>query len=331
MLVRGSDQRNEAAGEYTLQGADAEFLRAAAFPLATRAEGYDSDAAVFAAIARDPSLAVVDESRLVARSGPPFAGAARPTQFNLNHPLADLKAAPWQPIEIVLRDPTKDVTISLRVIGIVRNQVTSVVGQWDAVIANISVVEEQFGGGESDSFYLVTDSDGATARRTADAVEGALLEHGVQAFSIRQRVEDAAAQSNAFHLLFQGFMGLGLIVGVTALGIIAFRSVAERRQQIGMLRAIGYTRRLVALSFFLESSFIALLGIGMGVVLGGALFYNLMTSAAFTNGAEVDFAFPWSRLLVIVGIAHGASALMTLIPARSASRVPVAEALRYHG
>jgi putative ABC transport system permease protein len=124
-------------------------------------------------------------------------------------------------------------------------------------------------------------------------------------------------------------MGLGLIVGIAALGVIAFRTVVERRQQIGMLRAIGYSRRLVALSFFLESSFIALTGITMGVILGSALSYNLLTSPEFTDGAELNFQVPWLRLALIIAIAYGASALMTLIPARSASRIPVAEALRY--
>ena len=124
-------------------------------------------------------------------------------------------------------------------------------------------------------------------------------------------------------------MGLGLIVGIAALGVIAFRTVVERRQQIGMLRAIGYTRRLIGLSFFLESSFIALTGIAMGVLLGSALSYNLLTSPEFTEGAEIDFQVPWLRLALIGGVAYGASALMTLIPARSASRVVPAEALRY--
>ena len=53
-------------------------------------------------------------------------------------------------------------------------------------------------------------------------------------------------------------MGLGLIVGVAALGVITARSVVERRQQIGVLRAIGFRRRMVQVSFLLESSFIAL-------------------------------------------------------------------------
>ncbi len=128
-------------------------------------------------------------------------------------------------------------------------------------------------------------------------------------------------------------MGLGLIVGIAALGVIAFRTVAERRQQIGMLRALGYTRRLVVLSFFMESSFIALAGIVMGLLLGSALSYNLLSSPELIgeSGAEIDFRLPLARLLLIVGIAYGASAVMTFIPARSASQVPVAEALRYAG
>ncbi|HMO11630.1 MAG TPA: UbiA family prenyltransferase, partial [Actinotalea sp.] len=45
-----------------------------------------------------------------------------------------------------------------------------------------------------------------------------------------------------------------------ALGVVAFRSVVERRQQIGMLRAIGYRRRMVAASFLIEPSLVAVLG-----------------------------------------------------------------------
>ncbi|MDA0302677.1 MAG: FtsX-like permease family protein, partial [Chloroflexi bacterium] len=298
--ARAGGQPSEAGGSYTLQGANEAFLRAAVLPLATRAAGYESDAAVLEALRRDPGLAIVDESRLATAvgGGSPFGPMAQQAQFRLTRTLDELRARPWEPLPIIVRDPAGEAEVPLRVIGVVRAQATSVINAWDAVIVNASVVRDEFAGGESDTYFLVTaDHSEAGAKRTADAVEAALLERGVQASSIRQRIEDQAAQSNAFQMLFQGFMGLGLIVGIAALGVIAFRSVAERRQQIGMLRAIGYTRRLVALSFFLESSFIALTGIGMGLVLGAALSYNLMTSPAFTNGAEIDFGFPWARLL----------------------------------
>ena len=40
-------------------------------------------------------------------------------------------------------------------------------------------------------------------------------------------------------------MGLGLVVGVAALGVISARAVVERKQQIGILRAIGFRRRMI--------------------------------------------------------------------------------------
>lgn len=67
----------------------------------------------------------------------------------------------------------------------------------------------------------------------------------------------------------------------------------------------------------------------LGLVLGTALSYNLLTDPAFTGGTDVAFRVPWLRIFLISGIAYGASALMTLAPARAASRVPVADALRY--
>ena len=64
---------------------------------------------------------------------------------------------------------------------------------------------------------------------------------------------------------------------------------------------------------------IAILGTGMGFVLGLALSYNLLTSPDFTDGTEINFQVPWLRLLLIGGIAYIASALMTIIPARAAT------------
>ncbi len=123
-------------------------------------------------------------------------------------------------------------------------------------------------------------------------------------------------------------MGLGLLVGTAAVGVIAFRSVVERRQQIGMLRAIGYTRGTVALSFIMESSFIALLGIATGVGLAVLLSFNVLTSDEFEN-LDMAFVIPWWQILLTAAFAFGASFLMTILPSRQASGIVIAEAIRY--
>ena len=113
-----------------------------------------------------------------------------------------------------------------------------------------------------------------------------------------------------------------------ALGVIAARSVVERRQQIGILRAIGFQRGMVQLAFLLESSFIALLGIALGVGLGVALSYNLISSVSEDLEGMV-YVVPWLNIVVVVVIAYGASLLTTFLPARQAANVYPAEALRY--
>ena len=329
--VRRSDDPDGDDGyeTYHLAGMDGEFLDLQRFPLEHRAAGYESDEAVWEALRSDPTAAVVDATRLVEPTG--FGGDPNePGNFFLGVTDHDLRHQSWEPIPLTFREPTSGRTVELRIIGVLEPQVTSVIPDFFAIFTHASTVEEYFDGGEWEGYYVVTaEATDEAAIETARDIESTLLELGVQANSIDKLIDDQASTSRSFQFLFEGFMGLGLIVGIAALGVIAFRTVVERRQQIGMLRAIGYSRRLVALSYFLESSFIALAGIAIGITLGLAISYNLLASPEFTGGTEIDFQVPWARLAVVLAVAYGASALMTLLPARAASRVAVAEALRY--
>ena len=83
------------------------------------------------------------------------------------------------------------------------------------------------------------------------------------------------------------------------------------------------------LAFLLESSFIALTGITLGVVLGSALAYGFITSFSEEGLSSLPFRVPWATLAVVVGLSYAAALLTTYLPARQASRVYPAEALRY--
>jgi putative ABC transport system permease protein len=159
-------------------------------------------------------------------------------------------------------------------------------------------------------------------------VESALVQ--VSADSLQELLDENQRIQNGFLLVFQGFMGLGLIVGIAALAVVASRAVVERRQQIGMLRAIGYQRSMVAMSFLFESGFIAISGILLGLSLGLSLAWVLFASGEIGEEARgADFIIPWATLGTICAVAFVSSMVMTYLPARSASRVAVAEALRY--
>jgi putative ABC transport system permease protein len=171
-------------------------------------------------------------------------------------------------------------------------------------------------------------ADGVDSVAVAKDLEKAFAQNSLQAVAIKKEIEDGSASQGLFNNLLMGFMGLGLLVGIAALGVIAARSVVERRQQIGMLRALGFQRGQVRLAFLIESSFVALLGIGLGVALGAALSVGIVDSFE-EQISGIHYTVPWSTLGVIVGLAYFASLLTTLLPASQASRVYPAEALRY--
>jgi putative ABC transport system permease protein len=290
-----------------------------------RAAGYATDREVWDALAANPSFALIP-AEITAEPegfGPPETGEL----LRLN-PLAE----GFEPFTLDLRDPGTGAIRTVTVIGQIKEAGDVFLGIGSSDFATGMVVQKQtlleaFPSSQGQRFYLAL-KPGTDAEAYAKTVESALVQASAE--SLQGLLDEQQELQTGFLLVFQGFMGLGLIVGIAALAVIASRAVVERRQQIGMLRAIGYQRGMVALSFLFESGFIALSGILLGLTLGLSLAWVLFASGDFGEEARsIDFAVPWRDLLIISGIAFTASMLMTFLPARSASRVPVAEALRY--
>ncbi|MCY3647938.1 MAG: FtsX-like permease family protein [Chloroflexi bacterium] len=305
------------AGTFTVIGADAAFFATNEFELKRRAAGYASDEEVWAAVAGDPTLAVIP-GELTDTAGDEFS------DFELLKLDPSLVEEGFEPFTLHLHAPGTDLNTSVTVIGQMDDPADIF---WAAIIVQRDTVVAAFPDSDSQRFVIKT-RDGTDQEAFAKSIESGLPQASAESF--QKLLDDQRAASQGFLLLFQGFMGLGLIIGIAALGVIAFRAVVERRQQIGMLRAIGYQRSMVALSFVFESGFVALSGIILGAVLGVSLSWVLFTSGGIGEASEgADFIVPWLQLIVICGIAFGASMIMTWFPAQSASRVAVAEALRY--
>jgi len=142
--------------------------------------------------------------------------------------------------------------------------------------------------------------------------------------SITEQIEQGMSQ---IFDLFIAFMGLGLIVGIAGLGIITIRSIHERRREIGMIRAIGFKKRMVSSAFLTEAMVITVIGIFIGNIMGIAIGVIIWQDGFKEMGFE--FAVPWSRIVTISIITLVAAFLCTIAPARAASKVAPAEALRY--
>jgi putative ABC transport system permease protein len=201
-------------------------------------------------------------------------------------------------------------------------------------MAGISTSQQElspiFGNRVQPSVYLFALEPRVDARTTAKALQTAFLANGMHADPTSKLLSDAVGSSRTINLLIEGFMGLGLIVGVAALGVISARAVVERRQQIGVLRAIGFRRGMVQACFLLESSFIALNSILIGTVLGLAVAYNMIYDAQHQpSWSNMTFSPPWLMLGIIFLVVYAIALATSYAPARRASRVYPAEALRY--
>lgn len=304
----------------TINGVDQEFALNTSMPMRLRAEGYETDEEIWQAIAENPDLAVIDSFT----GGPATFGGGQ-DQFYLGAEPIKPDGEIMQPVTIEISDPGSETARELTIIGVIDDTVSTAFG----VYTNIQTFQDVFGQADTEQIVVqLSNGDTEHAEDVAKQIEAALLENGAQATPARSLIEDVVSIQSAFLNLIQGFMGLGLLVGIAALGVISFRAVVERRQQIGMLRAIGFQKGMIGLAFLLESIVVAGLGVLAGLALALILAYNLFTSEEFTSGFT-NFIIPWGQLILIVAIALIAAALMTIIPSRSAASVPVADALRY--
>jgi putative ABC transport system permease protein len=104
--------------------------------------------------------------------------------------------------------------------------------------------------------------------------------------------------------------------------------VLERTREIGMLRAIGATRKQVSRIVVIESVLLAAIGTAFGLLAGLYLGYIIL-GALTSGGFPVDYSFPYSGLVAAVAAGLLFGALAAVIPARQASGMVIVRALRY--
>ncbi|MBD0252912.1 MAG: ABC transporter permease [Rubrobacter sp.] len=315
---KGTDHKSKTL---FLQGVDGGYTKNVGYAFKSTVPEYDTADEVWSALRTERDTAVISSDLAPSRSN--FeVGDAAPT-LKLSGFYGDDPTLP-DDLYIHVEDPESGETRNLRVIGVLEDTAFFAPG----VTSSRTTVGGIAGSPVPAQSYQFRLKKGVAPATAAKDLEKAFAENGLQAVAIEKEIEDGSTSQGLFNNLLMGFMGLGLLVGIAALGVIAARSVVERRQQIGMLRALGFQRGQVRLAFLIESSFVALLGIGLGVALGAALSVGIVDSFA-EQISGIRYTVPWGTLGVIVGLSYVASLLTTFLPARQASRVYPAEALRY--
>lgn len=177
------------------------------------------------------------------------------------------------------------------------------------------------------SLLLVKFQAGLDTGTQAVLLEKSFLANGLQTIDVQALARQITSLINSMFTLFEAFLAMGLIIGISGLGIITIRSIHERRIEIGMMRAIGYRKRMVVANFAIESAFISLLGILIGTILGMVVGYQLWQTSLQPEG------FVWVLdiwPIIAVALLSFAATILSVYPAaRGASRVAPAEVLRF--
>ena len=280
-------------------GIDQDFVDNNLFGFSDYLEEYDSKHEVWQAVLNDPTL-------IVTNAPPDSFGMPMGRGLELN-----------STVNLVNKEgePTEK-----RVIGLMNQSAINGLFMSKETVSNEFDIA-------SNTLFFFSVKEGVDADQLARNLERELFRFGFQPIVIDTVLREALAAQFMFFNLFSGYMGLGLVVGIAGLGIISLRAVHERRLEIGMMRAIGFKRRMIRYVFLIENSFITLAGIILGSLLGIGVGWLLWYDGFRPMGWE--FYIPWGTIIAI-GIVAYLAMLFTAIPsAQKASKVSPAEALRF--
>jgi putative ABC transport system permease protein len=277
-------------------------------PLLARAPQYKTDREAYEAVFNDPDLMLSSDGFLMAGNfGPSSDDPVEP---------------PGVGDSFVMRDPVSDRTHDVTLVGLTYADVLGT-----GAFLGAPGLREVFGDRfvMSDAMISATDSTAVI-----DDLQRAGVDQGVRAVDIEETARIDFKSLTGLINLFRSDLGIGVIVGVAGIGVVLVRSVRDRRQQIGVLRAMGVDAGEIGSSFMIEGAFVSaqglLVGVGVGVLTiaaltGSQLVYNLL---GFSPPMRPP---PVTILILLVGL-FLASLAASALPARRAAKIPPAIALR---
>jgi putative ABC transport system permease protein len=278
------------------------FVRGGAPVLEDRGR-YPTDEAAWDAVLRDPRLAIVDPAFLQASGGP-----------------ANFVAEPGS--RITMTDPYTGRTRTLTVAALSPSDYFLNNG----LFYGLAGARTLFGYAPAfDRLYVDLRGTVAADEFAAD-VQAAFLANGAEAVAIDTIMDEGFTMTRQIFQLFQGYLAMGLIVGIAGTAVVMIRAVRERRRQIGTLRALGFGKRQIGGSFAIETALVAAEGTFIGSVLALVTLYDIV--ALSDSFGHMTFSVPYVALSVLLLGTVAASLLATVWPTVAASRIRPAVALR---
>ena len=179
-----------------------------------------------------------------------------------------------------------------------------------------------------DSMVIVDATDGTSVAEAKAAVARAA--DGFGGPNVEDRDEFAATMTTGVDMMLTiiyALLALAIIIALMGIANTLSLSIHERTRELGLLRAVGQTRRQVRSMVRWESVVIATFGAVGGIGLGVFLGWALVQAVGTASGGLGVFALPAGRLAIVLVVGAIAGVLAGLRPARRAARLDVLQAI----
>lgn len=204
----------------------------------------------------------------------------------------------------------------IQVAGFIDNSIF----QGSVIIAEKSFIEffPDTGGYQ---FFLMDEADQESGERHRENLTRQLSDQGLELIPTWQRLNDFNAVQNTYLSIFSTLGGLGLLLGTVGLGVVVSRNILERRGQMGLLEAIGFTKAKLGQLVVSEHWFLHVFGVILGILAGIIAVIPTLT----TRSSD----FPINTLVVLNALILGGGLLFCWLAARWMVRERLIEALRH--
>jgi putative ABC transport system permease protein len=228
----------------------------------------------------------------------------------------DLGARPGDSIDVAFPG---GVSLALEVVGVSEETPTT-----SSITVPLSVLRDA-GIKRSDSSLSIMVAEGADRGAVKQDLEDVVEELPILAVQDKEEFKELiSGQVNQLLYVIYGLLALAVVIAVIGIVNTLGLSVLERTREIGLLRAVGLSRRKLRAMITLESVAIALLGAVLGMVVGLVIGVVLRESL---KDDLTELALPLSGLGVFFVVAVIFGVLAAIVPAIRASRMKVLEAI----
>lgn len=175
-----------------------------------------------------------------------------------------------------------------------------------------------------DNQVYVVAREGADLGRLRDQLDALVAGTGTTA--VQDLEEFAAFQTEGidiFLAIVYGLLGLAVLIALIGIANTLSLSVLERTRELGLLRAVGMSRRQVRRMVRLESAIIAVFGTLIGLVIGIAFSIALTVAISASNPGVISYRLPVIQLVVITVGSAVAGVAAAWLPSRRAARLDV--------